>query len=169
LKQEPYGTEFFKILVAIDGSETSMRAAEYAINLSKRENQQEKQEEIACELVGLTVIDLTKLPDSFLATTSVYQGTKELEEKRKGAQQWLDKVKTLAKEQNYDIRNLKPVIIEEISSKVGHAIVNYAESKNIDLIVIGTRGRTDLRKMLLGSVASDVVTYAHCPVLVVRT
>ena len=99
MKQESYGTEFFKILVAIDGSETSMRAAEYAINLSKRENQQEKQEEIACELVGLTVIDLTKLPDSFLATTSVYQGTKELEEKRKEAQQWLDKVKTLAKAQ----------------------------------------------------------------------
>jgi nucleotide-binding universal stress UspA family protein len=168
LKQESYGTEFFKILVAIDGSETSMRAAEYAINLSKRENQQEKQEEIACELFGLTVIDLTKLPDSFLATTSVYQGTKELEEKRKEAQQWLDKVKTLAKEQNYDIRNLKPVIIEEISSRVGHTIVNYAESKNIDLIVIGTRGRTGLRKMLLGSVASDVVTYANCPVLVVR-
>ena len=169
MKQESCGTEFFKILVAIDGSETSMRAAEYAINLSKRENQQEKQEEIACELVGLTVIDLTKLPDSFLATTSIYQGTKELEEKRKEAKQWLDKVKTLAKEQNYDIRNLKPVIIEEISSRVGHVIVNYAESKNIDLIVIGTRGRTGLRKMLLGSVASDVVTYAHCPVLVVRT
>jgi nucleotide-binding universal stress UspA family protein len=169
LKQESCGTEFFKILVAIDGSETSMRAAEYAINLSKRENQQEKQEEIACELVGLTVIDLTKLPDLFLATTSIYQGTKELEEKRKEAKQWLDKVKTLAKEQNYDIRNLKPVIIEEISSRVGHVIVNYAESKNIDLIVIGTRGRTGLRKMLLGSVASYVVTYAHCPVLVVRT
>jgi nucleotide-binding universal stress UspA family protein len=52
---------------------------------------------------------------------------------------------------------------------VGYAIVNYAESQSIDLIVIGTRGRTGLRKMLLGSVASDVVTYTHCPVLVVRT
>jgi nucleotide-binding universal stress UspA family protein len=49
--------EFTKILVAIDDSETSMRAAEYAINLSKRQNQQEKQEENTAELVGLTVID----------------------------------------------------------------------------------------------------------------
>ena len=161
--------EFTKILVAIDGSETSMRAAEYAINLSKRQNQQEKQEEIAAELVGLTIIDLTKLPDSFLATTSGYYGVMELEEKRKEAQQWLDKVKTLAKEQNYNIRNFKSEIIEDISSRVGYAIVNYAENQNIDLIVIGTRGRTGLRKMLLGSVASDVVTYAHCPVLVIRT
>lgn len=160
--------EFTKILVAIDGSETSMRAAEYAINLSKRQNQQEKQEEIAAELVGLTVIDLTKLPDSFLATTSGYYGVMELEEKRKEAQQWLDKVKTLAKEQNYNIRNFKSEIIEDISSRVGYAIVNYAENQNIDLIVIGTRGRTGLRKMLLGSVASGVVTYAHCPVMVVK-
>ena len=105
MKQKAKKIEFSNILVAIDGSETSMRAAEYAINLSKRQNQQEKQEEIAAELVGLTVIDLTKLPNSFLATTSGYYGIIELEEKRKEAQQWLDKVKTLAKEQNYNIRN----------------------------------------------------------------
>jgi nucleotide-binding universal stress UspA family protein len=171
LKQETKGTEFFKILVAIDGSETSMKAAEYAINLSKIQNQQEKQEEItttATELVALAVIDLTKMPTSFLATISGYSGAMELEEKRKEAQQWLDRVKTLAKEQNFNIGNFTSVIIEDISSRVGYAIVDYAESKSIDLIVIGTRGRTGLKKMLLGSVASNVVTYAHCPVLVVR-
>jgi nucleotide-binding universal stress UspA family protein len=165
LKQRTQRTEFSKILVAIDGSETSMRAAEYAINLSKRQNQQE---EHASELVGLAVIDLTKLPNSFLATASVYHGAVELEEKRKEAQQWLDKVRTLAEEQNFDIGKFKSVIIEDISSRVGNAIVNYAESTTIDLIVIGTRGRTGFKKMLLGSVASDVITYAHCPVLVVR-
>jgi nucleotide-binding universal stress UspA family protein len=171
LKQETKGIEFSKILVAIDGSETSMRAAEYAINLSKIQNQQEKHEEktaTATELVGLAVIDLTKLPDSFFATTSGYYGAMELKEKRKEAQHWLGKVRTLAEEQNLNIGNFTSVIIEDISSRVGHAIVNYAESKSINLIVIGTRGRTGLKKMLLGSVASDVVTYAHCPVLVIR-
>ncbi|HKG88979.1 MAG TPA: universal stress protein [Nitrososphaeraceae archaeon] len=44
------------MLVAIDGSETSMRAAEYAINLSKIQNQQLRQEESEPELVGLAVI-----------------------------------------------------------------------------------------------------------------
>ena len=48
------------------------------------------------------------------------------------------------------------------------AIVSYAEEENIDLIVIGTRGRSGFTKLLLGSVASKVVTYAHCPVLVVK-
>ena len=169
MKQESKGTEFFKILVAIDGSETSMKAAEYAINLSKIQNQQEKKDETtttATELVVLLVIDLTKLPNSFLASTSGYYGTREVEEKRKEAQQWLDKVRMSAEEQN--VKNFETAIIEDISTRVGHAIVNYAETKGIDLIVIGTRGRTGLKKMLLGSVASEVVTYAHCPVLVIR-
>lgn len=47
-------------------------------------------------------------------------------------------------------------------------IVKYAEEKEIDLIVVGTRGRTGIKKILLGSVASGVVTYAHCPVIVVK-
>jgi nucleotide-binding universal stress UspA family protein len=34
--------------------------------------------------------------------------------------------------------------------------------------VIGTRGRSGVRRLLLGSVASGVVTYAHCPVLVIK-
>jgi nucleotide-binding universal stress UspA family protein len=46
--------------------------------------------------------------------------------------------------------------------------VNYAEEEKVDLITIGTRGRTGIIRMLLGSVASAVVTYAHCPVMVVK-
>jgi nucleotide-binding universal stress UspA family protein len=63
---------------------------------------------------------------------------------------------------------LKSEIIEDPISRVGSAIVTYAERENVDLIVIGSRGRTGFKKMLLGSVASDVVTYAHCPVMVVK-
>ena len=96
MKQEAKNIEFSKILVAIDGSATSMRAAEYAINLSNRQNQQEVQEKIGAQLFGLAVIDLSKLPDSLLATTSGYHGIMELEEKRKEAQQWLDKAKTFS-------------------------------------------------------------------------
>ena len=48
------------------------------------------------------------------------------------------------------------------------SIVNYAESKKADLIVIGTKGRTGLKRLLLGSVASGVVTHASCPVLIAR-
>jgi len=40
--------------------------------------------------------------------------------------------------------------------------------RGVDIIVAGTRGKSGFRKLLLGSVASGIVTYAHCPVLVVK-
>jgi nucleotide-binding universal stress UspA family protein len=46
--------------------------------------------------------------------------------------------------------------------------VDYAEKNKVDLIVVGTRGRSGFTKLLLGSVASGVVTYASCPVMVVK-
>ena len=48
------------------------------------------------------------------------------------------------------------------------SIVEYTEEHKIDLIVIGTKGLSGIKKMLLGSTASGVVTYAHCPVVVVK-
>jgi nucleotide-binding universal stress UspA family protein len=58
---------------------------------------------------------------------------------------------------------------EIISSKdISGCILDFAKENNIDLIVIGTRGRSGFKRLLLGSVASHVTTYAHCPVLVVK-
>ena len=51
---------------------------------------------------------------------------------------------------------------------VDYVILEYAEEKNIDLIVVGTRGTSGFKRLLLGSVASSVVSYAHCPVMVVK-
>jgi nucleotide-binding universal stress UspA family protein len=47
-------------------------------------------------------------------------------------------------------------------------IVQAAKALNVDLIVIGTHGRTGLDHLLIGSTAERVVRHAHCPVLVVR-
>jgi nucleotide-binding universal stress UspA family protein len=155
---------FSKILVAIDGSENSIKAAVYAIDIAKKDNSQ---------LIALTLIDIStarRLSSSFI--TAPTYGLKELEEKRKEAQQSLDKVEKLAAKENNTANNnniqFKSEIIEDPTSRVGSAIVDYAERENVDLIVVGTKGRTGFKKMLLGSVASDVVTYAHCLVLVVK-
>jgi nucleotide-binding universal stress UspA family protein len=48
------------------------------------------------------------------------------------------------------------------------AIVDYAEKNKVDLIVTGTKGRSGFTKLLLGSVASGIVTYASCPIMVVK-
>ncbi|HEX2305900.1 MAG TPA: universal stress protein [Nitrososphaeraceae archaeon] len=61
---------------------------------------------------------------------------------------------------------IKTEIIASI--RIADAIVSYAKDKNVDLIVIGTRGRSKLKSLVLGSVASEVVRHAHCPVLTIK-
>ena len=54
------------------------------------------------------------------------------------------------------------------SFAMDEAIVGYAERNGYHHIIVGSEGRTGAKRMLLGSVAEDVVTRAHCPVTVVR-
>jgi nucleotide-binding universal stress UspA family protein len=56
----------------------------------------------------------------------------------------------------------------EQSDEPGSEILQYARSHDIDLIVMGTHGRTGLARAALGSVAESVVRAASCPVLTVR-
>jgi nucleotide-binding universal stress UspA family protein len=66
-----------------------------------------------------------------------------------------------------EIEKIKTDVITTPVSIVS-TIVQYAEKDNTTLIIMGTRGITGFKRILLGSVASGVVTYAHCPVLVIR-
>lgn len=150
---------FSKILVAIDGSQPSIDAANYAIEIAKKNNNS--------QLIALTVLDIStprRLSSSFI--TAPTYGLKELEEQRKQAQKWLESISKKVEEIEKNI-HYKAEIIEGSISVEG-TIVDYAENENIDLIVIGTRGKSGFKRMLLGSVASKVVTYATCPVLVVK-
>ena len=63
--------------------------------------------------------------------------------------------------------NVKTEVITGITSVVKE-IAEYAESNKMDMIVIGNKDVTGFKKMLLGNVTSDLVTHAHCPVLVVK-
>jgi nucleotide-binding universal stress UspA family protein len=150
--------KFSKILVAIDGSNQSMKAAEYAIDIA-RDNK--------AQLIALTVLDISKVgyaASAFIA--SPIYGLEKLERRRKEAHEWLDNVGKLASQKaNYDIQ-FKPQIEESMS--VAGTIVDFAENHNIDLIVLGSRGQSSFTKLLLGSVASTVVTHAICPVLVIK-
>ena len=89
-----------------------------------------------------------------------------LENAKKEAQQWFDNIKEKINMDNNNIQ-LQPEVVVTATSIVS-AIVEYAKNKDVDLIVIGTRGRSGFKKLLLGSVASGVVTNATCPVMVVK-
>ena len=107
-------------------------------------------------------IETTRFLSSFIAAPTY--GLKELEQERSAAKQWMENIRQKVKDKKVSFRS--EVIDGVISAEA--TIVDYAESQNINLIVVGTRGRSGFSKVLLGSVASKVVTYAHCPVLVVK-
>ena len=81
---------------------------------------------------------------------------------RAGAQKQLDRLAAQAKKGGVRARTL-------VMDGVAHEqITRAARSKRVDLVVIGTHGRTGLAKFFLGSVAGRVVSTASCPVLTVR-
>ncbi len=62
--------------------------------------------------------------------------------------------------------NIQTEVIES-SRSAADALKRYAKARKIDLMVAGTRGRSGMKKVLLASVASKVVTHAPCAVLVI--
>jgi len=148
-------TEFENILVPLDGSEHSIKAVEYAGRMAKGFNS---------KLIALYI-----LPSSLRYNLSSDNENSEINSQFNQiiqrsyieAQNWLkDIVKKI------DIEIVTEVIIAKES--IVSEIIEFAELRSIDLIIMGTRGRTGFKKLLLGSVASGVVTYSHCPVLVIR-
>ena len=57
-----------------------------------------------------------------------------------------------------------PLIVGPAASE----IVRFAEKERCDAICTGTRGKTGIKRMLVGSVADKIIRYAHCPVTVIR-
>jgi len=144
-----------KILVAVDGSNPSLKASTNAIDLAKR---------LESELIVLHVIDpryneleiaISPRPGRFkeIAMKAMEEGEHIVDEVRKKATEKNVKTKT-------DVINGVTSVVKEI--------IEYAEDKQVEMIVIVSRGMTGFKKLLLGSVASGVVTYSNCPVLVVK-
>jgi nucleotide-binding universal stress UspA family protein len=89
-----------------------------------------------------------------------------IENAHQQARDWFNRIEDMIKVKNPNIKVSTKVILTGIA--VYGEIIQYADQENIDLIVIGTRGRSGVKKLLLGSTASGVVTYAACPVLVTK-
>jgi nucleotide-binding universal stress UspA family protein len=144
-----------RILVAVDGSNQSLNASDFAIDMAKR---------FEAELIALYVIEPRY--SEFETAVSPRPGRlKDVFSKamEKG-EQMLHEVKQDALKNHLIIQT---DVINGITSVV-KAIVDYSEDKEVNMIVVGSRGMTGFKKMLLGSVASGVVTYAHCPVVVIK-
>jgi nucleotide-binding universal stress UspA family protein len=142
-------------MAAIDGSEPSIDAVDYAVNMATKQG--------GCELIVMTVVRMPVSSYGLMTPESEVRHGKDRKEIIE-ARQLLDKVREQAA--NHGIVFKTKIVDTQLS--VGAAIIEYAEEQQVDLIVIGTKGKSGLKKLLLGSVASAVVTYAGCPVLVVK-
>jgi nucleotide-binding universal stress UspA family protein len=150
---------FSKILVPIDGSEPSFHAARIANNIAKRFNS---------EIIFLyVVVSPSKYEYANLTgLVTPKQIDMIIQNAKEEAKDWFKRIEDMVKEENPNIKLSTEVILTGIA--VYGEIIQYAEKESIDLIVIGTRGRSGVKKLLLGSTASGVVTYSSCPVLVTR-
>jgi nucleotide-binding universal stress UspA family protein len=149
--------KFDKIMVAIDGSEESMHAANRAIGVAKRYD---------AKLVVLAVLPQELRYDYEIdpeIPMTPVKGVVELSRMEIEAK-WFRAIKKNASASNVRIET--EIIMEKKS--VVSDIIEYSKKRSINLIVIGTKGKTGLRRLLLGSVSQGVLAYADCPVLLVR-
>jgi nucleotide-binding universal stress UspA family protein len=146
-----------KILVATDGSETSLKASQYAVQLAKQ---------LGASLTILSVVDnrsflnLYTLPPEATAMNI----TEPIEDfLREAAKKDVSKVKELCEKKGVSCR-------EVIST--GHPaeeIIKEAERSRSNLIVIGSHGKSALAAVFLGSVTYGVIHKdTHVPVLIIR-
>ncbi|HCW5303798.1 TPA: universal stress protein [Acinetobacter baumannii] len=140
------------ILVPIDGSETSMVAMKEAIKIGKALNSK------------ITVVQVMAL-DPIIA--DLYVKTRQTNELIERTRTYLLDILEQAKQQflqeglSVETKLLEGFVVHE-------EIIQAAQELNADLIVMGSHGRTGVRKLVLGSVAQKVLGESHIPVLIVR-
>ena len=138
------------ILVPTDFSEYADDALDYAIELAKA---------LQARLTFLHVIHLTPMTMGEIGTSGLVPYLEDIEtDAQQRMEVLLNRVHQAGLEGDTSIVQGIPF----------QAIVDMAGNKDVDMIVMGTHGRTGLTHVLMGSVAERVVRLAPCPVLVTR-
>lgn len=138
------------ILVPVDFSEYSDRAMDYAIDLASK---------LDARITLLHVFHEIPLGAGDMASALPYTYVKEIEDEvQQRMEEQLDVVQKAGLKGDVVVMHGVPFQI----------IIDVAQDRKADLIVMGTHGRTGLPHVLLGSVAEKVARLAPCPVLVAR-
>ena len=138
--------EIEKVMVAIDGSKNSLRAGKLAVNIAKNSGSQ------------LIIMSVIVRPSYMVSQPQYFSAAR-----RKLHKRWNDRVLKLARSEGVKV---SAQILQ--SSSVVKSLLDFAASKKVDLIVVGTRGLGTFKRLIVGSVSSAVVYHATCSVLVVR-
>ena len=144
-----------KILVAIDGSPLSDKAAEEAVRMAAGNPSQFKSK--ICALLVLPNAQRNTFTD-FIPSRPINE-SKEWEELRQRIFYVIEKDAAEA-----DI----PLEVKIAYGDPAEELINFAEKEQIDVIVIGSTGKGFLKRKLLGSVSDKVARHAKCSVYIVR-
>jgi len=138
------------IIVGIDGSAHSRRALRWALN------------EAAIRQAPLTVLTVNQAVSGYSGTAVAYPGDEERTEKaRDAAQEETDSVLEMT-----DTASRPPsVTVRAVSGLPSKALLDAAA--DADMIVVGSRGAGGFKRLLMGSVSTQVSNHAHCPVVVI--
>ena len=146
---------FKRILVAIDGSAHSMKAAETAIELARTYD---------TDLTFLHVTTKLNLPDQLRDYLKGEQlAGQDLLAIDDATRRIVADIRARAEAEG--VRKVKTIFRE---GKPARTIVAYAKSARIDTIVMGSRGLSELESALLGSVSHKVASLADCTVMIVK-
>ena len=141
--------KFEKILIATDGSMRVTRAIDVAIAFAKL---------TGAKLYAVYVVDTQHIEHPIRGLP----GTDVVQLMHKRGEEAIKKVKLEAELKNVEFEG---AVIEGYPAE---AIIEFALEKKVDLIVMGTLGRTGLNRFLIGSVAEKVVRSSPIPVLTVK-
>jgi len=141
---------FKRILVPVDFTRHSDEALRVATDMARRYH------------ASLTLVHVLDPLDYAVAE---YES--EPNERRRAALSEIDKGLDAAKRQA-ESSGIGNVRVQSIEGGVSDGIVDFARRTDCDLIVMGTHGRTGIKRAMLGSVAEAVVRRAECPVLTVK-
>jgi nucleotide-binding universal stress UspA family protein len=143
-----------RILVAVDGSETSSLALREAIELAKDQH---------ASLRIIYIVDLTLIyTDLGAPFAAEYQ--KAL---RAAGEKVITACSAVARSSAVEF-DAATIPIDTIGQHIHDAVEDEAKRWQADLIVIGTHGRRGIRRFLLGSVAEGVIRVASKPILLIR-
>jgi nucleotide-binding universal stress UspA family protein len=155
---------FRKILVPLDGSEHSGRALEAAIQIAKNFNS---------KLVLLTVHHVTitpvTSPELTIQAPVIVPDALAAEMTERAIEAAHNYDKRILAEAEAKVRSEKiEVETELIDGNAVEEIVRKSEEGKFDLIVMGARGLSTIKKLFIGSVSDGVIKKAPCPVLIVK-
>ena len=156
---EPDSVSINRILVPIDGSPTSIKAANYAIYLAKTAN---------AELALVNIIEDVKQGGAIglqakYGNVSLVEAFKKV--RTESAQEWLNQIENAAKKKGVKVKS--EILDAADGQSEAKLITEYTKKNDIELIIIGSKGRSGFKGLWIGGFTNSVIHHSTCPVLVV--